>query len=90
VNRHHLVTREQLSVRAAMSRLLKLLEPGRYIEFTALFDEHADVAHLVVTFMAMLELARERLIVIAQAEPYAPIHVQLQGEQAFALAPEIE
>ncbi len=90
VNRHHLVTREQLSVRAAMSRLLKLLEPGRFAEFTSLFDEHADVPHLVVTFMAMLELARERLIEIAQAEPYAPIYVQLQGEQAFALAPEIE
>ncbi len=62
INRHHLVTREQLSVRAAMSRLLKALEPSRFAEFTSLFPEHADIAHLVVTFLALLELAREQLV----------------------------
>ena len=85
-NRHHLVTREQLSVRAEMTRVLKLLQQGRYREFTTLFGEHADVAHLVVTFLALLELSREQLIEVAQAEPYAPIHVQLRGEQPFSLA----
>ncbi len=84
-NRHHLVTREQLSVRAQMSRMLKLLEPTRYAEFTALFSEHADVAHLVVTFLALLELAREQLVSIAQAEPYAPIYVQLRSGPEFQL-----
>jgi segregation and condensation protein A len=86
VNRHHLVTREQLSVRSEMSRVLKMLEPARFLEFTALFAAHADVAHLVVTFLALLELAREQLVTIAQAEPYAPIHVQLKGAPAFVLA----
>jgi len=86
VNRHHLVTREQLSVRSEMSRMLKLLERARYMEFTALFAEHADVAHLVVTFLAMLELAREELVSIAQTEPYAPIHVTLKSAPDFALA----
>jgi segregation and condensation protein A len=88
VNRHHLVTREQLSVRGEMSRLLKVLEPARFIEFTTLFAAHADVPHLVVTFLALLELAREELIEIAQAEPFAPIYVQRRGDRAFALAPE--
>jgi segregation and condensation protein A len=86
VNRHHLVSREQLSVRSEMSRILKLLAPSRYAEFTALFAEHADIPHLVVTFLAMLELAREQLVSMAQAEPYAPIYVQLKAEPAFALA----
>jgi segregation and condensation protein A len=85
VNRHHLVSREQLSVRAAMSRMLKALAPDRYAEFTSLFSAHADVAHLVVTFLALLELAREQLVSIAQAEPYAPIYVQLTGGPGFAL-----
>jgi segregation and condensation protein A len=85
VNRHHLVTREQLSVRSEMSRVLKMLEPLRFLEFTSLFSEHADVPHLVVTFLAMLELAREQLIEIAQTAPYAPIHVTLTGTPAFAL-----
>jgi segregation and condensation protein A len=68
-----------------MSRLLKMLQPARFVEFTAMFAEHADVAHLVVTFLALLELSRERLISVAQAEPYAPIYAQLRGETPFAL-----
>jgi segregation and condensation protein A len=90
VNRHHLVSREQLSVRAEMSRVLKALEPGRYLQFTALFAEHADVPHLIVTFLALLELAREQLVDIAQAEAYAPIYVNARGERAFALAADPE
>jgi segregation and condensation protein A len=86
INRHHLVRREQLSVRAEMSRILKALEPSRFAEFTTLFAPHADVAHLIVTFLALLELSREQLVAIAQAEPYAPIHVQLTGRPGFALA----
>jgi segregation and condensation protein A len=84
-NRHHLVTREQLSVRSQMIRLLKLLEPGRFVEFTALFEAEIDVPRLVVTFLAILELAREQLIDVAQAEPYAPIYVQRKGDPAFVL-----
>ena len=84
-HRHHLVTREQLSVRSEMSRLLKLLQPTRFLEFTAMFAEHADVAHLVVTFLALLELSREQLINVVQAEPYAPIYARLRSEAPFTL-----
>jgi segregation and condensation protein A len=84
-HRHHLVTREQLSVRSEMSRLLKMLQPARFVEFTAMFAVHADVAHLVVTFLALLELSREQLISVAQAAPYAPIYAKLRGETPFAL-----
>jgi len=90
VNRHHLVTREQLSVRGEMSRLLKLLEPSRFVEFTKLFALHADLPHLIVTFLALLELAREELVGIAQAEPYAPIYVERRGEPGFTLAADVE
>jgi segregation and condensation protein A len=85
INRHHLVSREQLSVRAEMSRMLKALVPSRYAEFASLFSKHADIAHLIVTFLALLELARERLVNIAQAEPYAPIYVQLAVGPGFVL-----
>jgi segregation and condensation protein A len=44
----------------------------------------------VVTFLALLELSREGLVDVAQAEPYAPIYVQLKAERAFALAAEYE
>ena len=49
-----------------------------------------DRSLIVVTFLAMLELAREQLVSVAQAEPYAPIYVQLKGEPAFALAADDE
>jgi segregation and condensation protein A len=90
VNRHHLVTREQLSVRSQMSRLLKLLVPGRFVEFTTLFEERVDLPRLVVTFLAILELAREQLLELAQAEPYAPIYVQRKGDPAFVLEAEAQ
>jgi segregation and condensation protein A len=87
-NRHHLVTREHLSVRSQMSRLLKLQVPGRFFEFTTLFEERVDLPRLVVTFLAILELAREQLLELAQAEPYAPIYVQRKGDPAFVLEAE--
>ena len=86
IHRHHLVTREQLSVRAEMSRILKSVADGRFAEFTTLFAERADVPHLIVTFLAILELAREQLVELAQAESYAPIYVHGRGEKPFALA----
>ena len=86
IHRHHLVTREQLSVRAEMSRVLKAVSHGRFAEFTTLFAEHADVVHLVVTFLAILELAREQLVELAQAESFAPIYVHGRGERPFALS----
>jgi len=49
-------------------------------------EEGADIAHLIVTFLALLELAREELVSIAQTEPYAPIHVTLTAAPAFELA----
>ncbi len=87
-NRHHQVTREQLSVRCRNEpRSLKSLPAGASSSSSStMFAPHADIAHLVVTFLALLELAREQLIDIAQAEAYAPIYVNAKGERAFVLA----
>jgi segregation and condensation protein A len=79
VNRHHRVTREQLSVRAHMSRILRRLQDAGFVEFSELFAPEEGLAVLVVTFLAMLELARESLVEVSQQEPYAPIYVKLRG-----------
>ena len=77
MTRHHRIARQELSVREHMSRLLRLLqEKGRAL-FTELFDSQAGRSELVVTFLALLELARERLVDIVQNEPFAPIHAQI-------------
>jgi len=87
---HHRVSREELSVRAHMSSILRALKERRVVEFGELFDPQRGVAVLVVTFLALLELARERLVGVTQAEPYAPIYAQLRGEVPFALAADTE
>ncbi|MCV2367363.1 segregation and condensation protein A [Roseateles oligotrophus] len=77
LNQHHKITREQLSVREHMSIVLRRLQGQRFLEFEHLFDVSRGQAVLVVTFIAMLELARERLLEITQAEAFAPIYVRL-------------
>jgi segregation and condensation protein A len=74
---HHTITREQLSVREHMSIVLRRLQGRRFVEFEDLFDVTRGTPVLVVTFIAMLELARERLLEITQAEAFAPIYVRL-------------
>ena len=78
MNRHHRITREQLSVREHMTRILRRLQESRYVEFRELFDPALGIAVLVVTFLAMLELARESLIEVSQQAAYAPIYVRLK------------
>lgn len=77
LNRHHMISREQLSVREHMSIVLKRLQGRRFVEFHDLFDTARGVPVLVVTFIAMLELSREHLLEVTQAEAFAPIYVRL-------------
>lgn len=74
---HHKISREELSVREHMSYVLRMLQGRRFVEFEALFDPSRGVPVLVVTFIAMLELAKETLIEITQAEAFAPVYVRL-------------
>ena len=88
LNAHHHITREQLSVRDHMTHILRRLSDVRFIEFGQLFMERitegAAVAVVVVHFLALLELSRESLLEITQAEPYAPIYVRLAYTSAAA------
>ena len=74
---HHRISREELSVREHMSIVLRRLQGRKFIEFEHLFDPSQGVPVLVVTFIALLELAKETLIEITQAEAFAPIYVRL-------------
>ncbi len=74
---HHHIGRQELSIREHMSRILKRLLPGEFMEFKDLFPEASTVHELVVTFLAVLELAKETLLDVTQAEAFAPIYVRL-------------
>ncbi|MBY0241110.1 MAG: segregation/condensation protein A [Burkholderiaceae bacterium] len=74
---HHRISREELSVREHMTIILRKLQSARFVEFADLFDVAGGAPVVVVNFVAMLELAKETLIEITQAEPFAPIYVRL-------------
>ncbi len=74
---HHKISREELSVREHMSLVLRQLQGRKFVEFGELFDPEKGAPVMVVTFIAMLELAKETLIELTQAEAFAPIYVRL-------------
>ena len=77
LTQHHRITREQLSVRETMSQVLRRLQGRRFVEFHELFDATRGMASVVVTLVATLELSREHLVDVTQAEAFAPIYVRL-------------
>lgn len=82
LHRHHRIGRQELSVREHMSRVLKHLQENGRTLFDALFEPQTGRSALVVTFLALLELVRERLVDIVQNEPFAPIYAQVaQADQ---------
>jgi segregation and condensation protein A len=60
-----------------MSIVLRRLQGRRFVEFQDLFDAQRGLGVMVVTFLAMLELSRENLLELTQAEAFAPIYVRL-------------
>jgi segregation and condensation protein A len=75
---HHKISREALSVRSHMTRILRELENNKYAEFSTLFHPDEGVPVLVVSFLAILELARESLIEITQQAVLEPIYIKLR------------
>lgn len=79
IYKHHRVLREPLSVRERMTQVLARINNESFVDFAGLFDVSEGRMGVVVTFMAILELLKESLLVVIQTEPYAPIHVKAAG-----------
>ena len=77
LTQHHRIGRAELSVREHMSLMLRRLAGQRFVEFTEMFAASVSVQVAVVHFLALLELIREGLVDMTQAEPYAPIYLRL-------------
>jgi segregation and condensation protein A len=73
---HHHIQRERLSVGERMSDILAALGQAGFVPFTQLFRPEEGRMGITITFVAILELMREGLIDIVQAEAYAPLHVR--------------
>lgn len=83
---HHAIKREALSVRQRMGELLSRLDDNSFHRFESLFDPSEGRLGVVVTFLAMLELAKELLVEIIQEEPLAPIYVKAKAHHTEAFA----
>ncbi|MCW3481158.1 segregation/condensation protein A [Neisseriaceae bacterium JH1-16] len=75
--RSHQVEKDELSVREQMSWILRYLDGRDYVAFEELFDIDKGVPHLVVNFIAVLELVKEGMIKVSQDAAYQPIYVRL-------------
>jgi len=73
---HHAIQREALSVRNRMSDVLRALDNGEFHPFESLFEPSEGRHGIIVTFLAILELAKEQLVEISQRETLAPIYVK--------------
>lgn len=72
----HAIKRDALSVRQRMSDVLARLGDGSFHRFESLFDPREGKLGVVVTFLSILELAKEHLLDIVQEAPLAPIYLK--------------
>lgn len=75
-NQHMMVSRDMLSMRERMTTILQRLQDKDYISFEELFTQAEGRLGVVVTFIALLELFRDDMLVVVQTEPLAPIHIK--------------
>jgi len=76
VNASHKVRREELSVREQMTKVLRRLRDVEFVPFEELFEPEEGIPMMVVTFIAILELAKETLVEITQTESLGNIYVR--------------
>ncbi|HVY53327.1 MAG TPA: ScpA family protein, partial [Gammaproteobacteria bacterium] len=71
----HKIKREVMSVRDRMSQILMRVQEEEFVVFTNLFTLEEGRLGVVVTFLAMLELLKDKVIELVQAVPFGPIHI---------------
>ena len=77
---HHIISRERLSTRERMSSLMAQLQEHQFMSFDSLFNIAEGRMGVVVTFLALMELVKEKLIKLVQVQEYGPIHISLGGQ----------
>jgi len=78
--RAHEVEREAISVRDCVARLLAQFALVQSLEFGSLFAPECGREEVIVTFLALLELIRLRVLSARQRERFGPIVLQLAVE----------
>ncbi|HHZ72399.1 MAG TPA: SMC-Scp complex subunit ScpB [Gammaproteobacteria bacterium] len=71
--KHLQLVPETLSVRDRMGRIMERVRSGEYVDLKEFFDPDEGRMGLVVSFIAVLELVRDGVLIIIQNDPGAPI-----------------
>ena len=79
---NHTISRQELSVHEFMSNILRRLTQNPIVEFCDLFEKGCGIEVAIVNYLAILELAKDGLVRITQAVPFAPLYVAKSGEGA--------
>lgn len=82
---HHHIQKETLSTRERMSMILAVIREGQFTQFADLFTPEEGKAGVVVTFLAVLELVKEKMVEVVQAQPYSDIHVRVNNQGVVEL-----
>lgn len=77
---NHTISRQELSVREFMSNILRRLGQSPIVEFRELFKKGCGIEVAIVNYLAILELAKDGLVRITQAVPFAPLYVARSEE----------
>ncbi len=77
---NHTIARQELSVREFMSNILRRLGQSPIVEFRELFKKGCGIEVAIVNYLAILELAKDGLVRITQAVPFAPLYVARSEE----------
>lgn len=76
----HQIQKEKLSTRERMTQVLDSLRDKQFVPFVSLFKAEEGKLGVVVTFLAVMELIKERLVEMVQSEAFGPIHVKAKSE----------
>jgi segregation and condensation protein A len=81
----HEVVRDRLSLSDAIHKLAERLRAGQRMEFAELFDGSKTRSQVIITFLAVLEMCKLRLIRVFQAEDLEELFVAARGDALHAL-----
>ena len=76
----HEIKKETLSLRDRMTQVLSSLAVDDFVEFSSLFTVAEGRDGVIITFTAILELLKDRMIEIVQSEMFAPIYIKPAGQ----------
>jgi segregation and condensation protein A len=78
LSKHHEISEEFISTRERMAEILSRLNKRTFVTFGSLFDPVEGKLGVIVTFLAVMELMKERLVDIVQTDSFGMIYVRAQ------------